>query len=421
MKHITLILALFIVSLTARASAPVSYDWSELSGSACPYPTDIRPQSRPDSLKPVMINHVGRHGARYPTSGRCSEEVRRFLMKAYEARQLTAAGKKLLALTDSVRSAAGGRWGRLDALGEAEQRGIAARMFVAAPNLFGDHAGISAISSWKPRCVMSMYSFLHQLTLLNQGGLMVTSSSGTPEDDALLRFFDTDRAYRELIFNDALLNVADRFQEKTIDDGMATAILRRLAGICFPDNVKERRWTVMAVYSLIADCGAMGIKVNPADWMTQREYKSCWSVKNFSQYMHYSASTVSDVPAAMAAPLLRDLIATTDSFLVEEKGTAVRLRFGHAETLMPLMSIMRLPGAYYVSRMYESVAAHWRNYDLVPMAANLVFHIFKAPSGIYYLRLDVNERPVAFIPGRHEIYVPWTEARDYFMRCLRGE
>lgn len=421
MKRITLVLALFAVSLAAMAHGPVAYDWSDLAGSARPYPSDIKPQSRPDSLKPVMINHVGRHGARYPTSGRGSEEVRRFLMKAYEARQLTEAGKRLLALTDSVRSAAAGRWGRLDALGEAEQRGIAARMFVSAPGLFGDHAGITAISSWKPRCVMSMYSFLHQLTLLNQGGLMVTSSSGTTEDDALLRFFDTDRAYRELIFNDALLSVADKFQEKTIDDGMATAVLRRLAGICFPDNVKERRWTVMAIYSLIADCGAMGIEVNPAEWMTRREYERCWSVKNFSQYMHYSASVVSDVPAAMAAPLLRELIASTDSFLVEEKGAAVRLRFGHAETLMPLMSIMRLPGAYYVSRLPESVAAHWHNYDLVPMAANIVFHLFRAPSGTYYMRLDVNESPVAFIPGRDEIYVHWTDARDYFMRCLRGE
>ena len=421
MKRLTLSFALLLATLAAMAHSVVPDDWSDLSGSARPYPTDIKPQTRPDSLKPVMINHVGRHGARFPTSGRGSEEVRRFLMKAYEAKQLTAAGKKLLALTDSVRIAAAGRWGRLDELGEEEQRGIAARMYVAAPNLFGDHAGITAISSWKPRCVMSMYSFLHQLTLLNHGGLMVTSSSGTTEDDALMRFFDTDKAYRELIFNDALLNVADKFQEKTIDDGMATAILRRQAGICFPDNVKERRWTVMSIYSLIADCGAMGIKVNPADWMTLREYERCWSVKNFSQYMRYSASNVSDVPAAMAAPLLRDLIATTDSFLVEEKGPAVRLRFGHAETLMPLMSIMRLPGAYYISRLPESVAAHWRNYDLVPMAANIVFHIFKAPSGNYYLRLDVNESPVEFIPGRHDIYVPWAEARDYFMRCLRGE
>ena len=174
------------------------YSWTDLAGSARPYPDSICPLSHPDSLTPVMITHVSRHGARFPTTGSCVAEVREFLMKAYDAGQLTEKGVSLLALSDSVFKAGNGNWGRLDSLGEAEQRGIAGALYESAPGLFGKGARISALSSWKPRCVMSMYSFIHQLTLLNGYGLEISTESGTSRADTLMRFFDTDRAYLDL-------------------------------------------------------------------------------------------------------------------------------------------------------------------------------------------------------------------------------
>ena len=68
------------------------YSWTDLAGSARPYPDSISPLSHPDSLTPVMITHVSRHGARFPTTGSCVAEVREFLMKAYDAGQLTGEG-----------------------------------------------------------------------------------------------------------------------------------------------------------------------------------------------------------------------------------------------------------------------------------------------------------------------------------------
>lgn len=409
---------LSMLSTTIFAADPSSYSWTDLAGSALPYPLDREPAMYPDSLEVVMVNHVGRHGARYPTSPIAAEAVRKLLVDAYDAGTLTEPGRRLMVVADSVLESGAGRWGRLDSLGVAEQREIAARMFVSFPRLFGSGAMVEAVASRKPRCVMSMFSFLHQLTLLNQGGLDIRASSGTARSDTLLRFFDTDKLYRELALSDTLDNIVSEFEHATIPDAMADRVLRRLVGTSVPQKAEDRLKTASAVYSLVAGCAAMEIDIDPADWMTHDEYERFWAVKNLKQYLYYSANTVSALPAAQAAPLLEELIRSTDGFLHGDGSASVKVRFGHAETLMPLLSLMRVEGAYYLTRQMETVDNRWRDFDLVPMAANIWLTILRGPSGKYYARLDLNERPVPIIPRSGMIYTPWDEARLYLVQCL---
>lgn len=408
-------------SLEARGADPLTYSWEELSGSAVPYPEGREPVEVPDSLTPLMVNHVGRHGARYPTSCTSAERVRKFLMDSYEAGTLTPSGIAMLNVADSVELTACGLWGRLDPLGIAEQRDIAARLFMSFPQLFGRWGRIQAMSSRKPRCMMSMDVFIHQLALLNETGLAVESQSGTALTDTLLRFFDINSYYRAKSLTDTIMSLVKSYEEETIPDGMATRILERLGGRgAIPSTASDRIKIVKAAYDMMASCGAMAIEVNPAQWFTKDEYERLWADKNYSQYLRYSASEVSAIPAAMAAPLLREILATTDAFLAGDGSVApVVLRFGHAETLMPLLSLMRIPGAYYITSQEQSVAANWRNFDLVPMAANVRLVIFRAEgSGGLYARLDVNEEPVAMLPGSDAIYIPWAAMRDRLASCL---
>lgn len=415
-----LIIAALAAAGTIRAADPRDYSWDDMAGSALPYPDDRRPVEVPDSLTPLMINHVGRHGARYPTSCARAERVRRFLLEAYDQATLTDAGLALLALADSVETEACGRWGELDTLGIAEQRELAARMFVSFPTLFGKGARVEAMATWKPRCVMSMDMFIHQLSLLNDGGLAVTSQSGTALTDTILRFFDINRDYRAKALTDTLQALSRAFNETDLSNAVVDRILLRLAGreSSLPADRAERRKIAEAAYGLVAGCRAMGIDVDPARWFTKDEYEHLWAADNFSQYLRYSASEVSAIPAAMAAPLLINIITTTDRFLAGESPTAVVLRFAHAETLMPLLSLMRIPGAYYAGSLRGSiVASQWRNFDLVPMAANLRITLFRATgSGTIYARVDLNERPIPLLSSA--IYIPWATLRLHLLDLL---
>lgn len=94
------------------------------------------------------------------------------------------------------------------------------------------------------------------------------------------------------------------------------------------------------------------------------------------------------------------------------------LRFGHAETLIPLLAIMHIPGCYYMTNYFDTVGLHWRDFYITPMSANLQIILFRATSGKYYIRVDLNETPASLIPGHDTIYIPWETAREYLIKCL---
>lgn len=419
MKRIFLTAVILTIASLGLSAAVPSNSWVDLSGSARPYPDSLRNVEHPDTLTPVMITHIGRHGARFPTSDGNVSEVLEFLMKAYDAGQLTESGMKLLCLADSVCRITDGRWGELDSLGVSEQRDIAAQIYESAPELFGKGARIEAISSWKSRCVMSMYSFLHELTLLDTKPMEISAVSGGEKSDTLLRFFDTDKDYRSLKDDNILTKVADGYAAKEIDGRMATSVLERLAGSAIPSDPGRQREIVESIYALISGCGAMGIDAPVSEWMTYDEYRRCWASKNLSQYLRYSASYLSTVPADMASPLLSAIIDGINGFIANKNTTPVRLYFGHAETLMPLMSLMRLPRARYVSTDLASVADHWHNFDIVPMAANITLSLFRSCTGRYYVRLDVNGVAEPLIPGSGICYPDWQSAERYLSGCLQ--
>ena len=160
------------------------------------------------------------------------------------------------------------------------------------------------------------------------------------------------------------------------------------------------------------------MKINYAEYFSREEFNALWSVFNLKQYLTHSSSALSNLPAQSAKPLLLNLVNTTDSFISGADKTPVRLRFAHAETLMPLLALIQLQGCYYVSDDLNTVADNWQNFNVVPMAANFRLVLFKSTTGKYYVRTDHNETPVPLIPGG-ELYIPWDEAKAYMLQ--KGE
>lgn len=405
------ICALIFPALRAAGPSDTDYTYQECAGSASPYARHFEDFRAPDSLKVVMVNHVGRHGARYPSSSANCEDLARVLHQAENTGMLTEKGRKLLELTEYVIEQSAGRWGQLDSLGIAEQRGIAARMYVKYNSLFGKEKTVTAIASFKPRCVLSMYEFMHQLSLLAPDTKLLNASG--PQESGLLRFFESNKEYQAYRGSDALKEALRHERDRLLAEKPACAV--GIVGEQLAD-----RDVAMAMYGVVIGAGAMEIAADPSQWFSKEEYNSLWALKNLKQYLEYSYSTLSSVPAEMAAPLVRDLIAAADRAAAGE-GPFVVLRFGHAETLMPLLSLLRVKGAYYISDRLGSVARHWHNYHLVPMAANLQMILFEAPSGKKYVRFDLNEIPQAMMPGSEEIYVEWDKMRSYLLKLLPRE
>ncbi len=412
----TLILsaATLISSSAAIASVPNSptlFSPDQCRGSRMPYPSEIVTTACPDSLVPVMINHVGRHGARYATSPHHFHDVASALEKARTDGTLSSRGAGLLDITRRAIAAGQGHWGELDSLGRAEQQAIATRMFHSVPQLVRNHK-IDAISSYVPRCVASMDAFVQTLDRLSGGNADIAADSG-PEFSPLLRPFETDSAYITFAADKPYAGILSGFTHAEQPIEVAYSMVGD--GIT-PEQAES---LTASIYYVVSSLAAMGIDYDAMNIFSLEEYNRMWQVDNLRQYLSRTATTISSIPAGIASDLVWDLIETTDDFIDGSDPATIYLRFGHAETIMPLASLLRLPGCCYLTDCFDSVALHWQSWHVVPMASNIQQILFRAPSGNYYLRTDLNEVPVPLIPGSDELYVPWERAR-YFMATVAG-
>lgn len=414
-RKITALICAVSTAYAALAADPTqtSYTYSQCEGSLTPYPSEVKTVAYPDSLQPVMINHVGRHGARYPASASNCMKLRKALLRADSLGTITPLGRELAAINDDVIARGNGRWGALDSLGMAEQRAIATRMYAAYPGLFGENT-VNAISSYSPRSMMSMFTFVNQLDRLSNKPDYLTSTGRM--NSPLLRPFDIDKDYIDFRKDNLIKPIYDEFFESTCPTEPVTKVLGRDYPFA---NADEWRELAITEYYVIAGLSAMGIQCDASRFFTADEYNALWSCFNLRQYLQRTATTISTIPADIASALVMNLISTTDNFINGTGGSPVNLRFGHAETIMPLASLLRLPGCYYMTNYFDTVALHWKDFYVVPMASNIQMILFKAKkSGRYYLRVDLNETPVAMIPNNDSIYVPWSVAREYMMHCV---
>lgn len=415
MRSLTIIATLVLSIFIARGADPTdtSYSFQQCEGSAMPYPVPAESVTLPDSLTAVFINHVGRHGARFPSSPKNVTTLIRELAKADSAKALTPAGEELLTLAKFVSETSRNRWGALDSLGMAEQRGIASRMFRNYGMLFND-TRVNAISSYSPRCVMSMYEFTHQLDRLNNH-IEITTSSGR-QNSPLMRPFDLDSDFIEWA-KSGDWKAAYKMQFETM---MPTAPARKLFKGEYAKEMTndDARKVSFHAFKLLQGLSAMGLPSKMERYFTREEANQAWSCTNLSHYLERTASTLSTLPAEIAAPLLTDLLTTAEAAVERKQQYAVMLRFGHAETLMPLLSLMHLDGCYYLTNYFDTVALHWKDFHVVPMASNLQMILVKSKSGKMYVRFDLNERPIPLLPGSDIIYTPWQQAREYLLRCI---
>lgn len=417
MKYISLLLSFFLFGfISASAAKPGATEYTALQceGSLTPYPANVSVTAYPDTLLPKYISHVGRHGSRYPASATHSLKLKEALENADQIGTITPLGKELLSLTNNVIAVSTNRWGALDSLGQAEQRAIASRMFSGFKPVFADGASINALSSYSPRSMMSMYSFVHQLDRLNNK-LEFSTTTGR-NNSYLMRPFDTNTDYIDFTKEAPWKSVYDEY----FDEFCPLSAITRVLGRDYPfGDTKDARDLAIIEYYVIAGLQAMELPSQMSKYFTDDEMNALWSCFNLRQYLQRTSTTISSVPADIAAALVLDIIERADQAVEGRNPASADLRFGHAETVMPLVSLLRLPGCYYLTNYFDTVSQHWMDFNVVPMAANVQFILFQNTSnGRWYVRVDLNEKPVTLIPNDDRIYLPWTVARRYMMDCI---
>ncbi|MDQ9829521.1 hypothetical protein RFX70_11965, partial [Acinetobacter baumannii] len=86
-----------------------AFDYPDGRASLSPYPEGRTVREFPDTLTPVYVDVVARHGSRYPASSFHTTMMKRALEQADSIGTITALGRRLLAEVNRVASASEGR------------------------------------------------------------------------------------------------------------------------------------------------------------------------------------------------------------------------------------------------------------------------------------------------------------------------
>jgi hypothetical protein len=108
------------------------------------------------------------------------------------------------------------------------------------------------------------------------------------------------------------------------------------------------------------------------------------------------------VTYAMAQALEDDFFHEIDAIAAGDTGHAAKLRFTHAEIIVPFANLLGLEGAATAAPRgvtYTYASNPWRGEIVASMAANQQWDVFRNAEGTLLVRLLYNEKEIGFKPA----------------------
>lgn len=365
----------------------------------------------PKGFKPFYISHYGRHGSRYHTGARHMAKGMEGMRAAWEAGLLTEEGKLLKRQMDTLDSEHEGMYGMLSERGGAEHRGIGGRMYKEFKRVFTDpdRQEVECVSSYWPRCLVSMANFTSQLKS-GAPGLQMHYVTGPKYLDYISMDLDTKEIGKEGN------RIADQLRESLLDPG-------RFFKAIFTDPEAAARLIPDKYAFIDAVFCAGAISPNTVGrpdifkHFTVEELEALWIARNEKLYYSFGISReAGDYSSAIAKPLIEDIVAKADAALEEGSHRAADLRFGHDVGLLPLIGTLGIEG---MDERYESrtVHEHWNSFEFMCMASNIQMVFYRNRKGEVLVKVLYNEKETT-IPALGTSagpYYRWQDMREYLL------
>ena len=429
MRKVLFILLVACLSLTGRGQGRDAFEEirqdPERAGTVhYMYNHDIPACAKaPAGYKSFYISHYGRHGARNHSSDSDFDALYSLLTAARDRGLLTERGEELLRRYEPAYEVLRGRGGDLCDRGFEQQYKIARNIYRAHRHLFRRNARIDAVSTYVPRCILTMSAFTDQLARENPRLRIEKQASFA--DMPFLNPFSK--------YNPDIHSTDEGFYNKYAywrkdSDAMFKAMLRPevVYGPLLKDLsiLKEFGDPVdleTALYS-VAMNGQCNGKLNNdlTEFIPYDELCRIYECRNFVFYCSKGADTLYQKGRqwAFVWRTMQDIIDKADSDIASGE-YAARLRFGHDIIIMSLFVLLDIDGYNKPVGKASEVKDVFRSYDF-PMALNTQFVFYKNRSGDILVRLLYNERDLALsIPDCGTPYFyRWSEFRDFALRRI---
>ncbi|KAH7854448.1 hypothetical protein Vadar_013910 [Vaccinium darrowii] len=381
----------------------------------------LLPSSIPDQCTPIHLNIVARHGTRSPTKKKIKELndlATRIEVLLQDAKEQKLALQKVPAWFWGWKSPWKGKLtgGELVRGGEEEQYNLGIRTRDKFPRIFNEdyHPDVYTIKATQiPRASASAVAFGMGL-FSGRGNLgpgrdrafAVTSESRA--SDIVLRFHDCCQNYKA--YRKVQEPTVHKLKEPVLDE--ITNALRKRYELNFTRQDISSLWYLCkqeaSLLSMTDQACALFTpsEVSLLEWTDDLEL---FVLKGYGNALNYR----------MGVPLLEDVVQSMEqAIMAKEEGLApgtyekARMRFAHAETLLPFSCLL---GLFLEGSDFEKIQKeqplelpskppqrrNWRGSVVAPFAGNNMLVLYSCPdnsSSKYFVQVLHNEQPVP-MPG----------------------
>lgn len=421
-------------------------------------------EAAPVGFTPVFTELVARHGSRSLSSPKYDVLTKQIWDAASRQGALTDLGQKLGAKVDAVTAANRQLgYGLLSAVGKEEHALLATRLAERLPALLGKGGVPGCIrveTSGKDRANESAYYFMESLAkrvdfITDSKACYVSQQNPSEIDKGLrnkfelyfhktepegdyLQYLPAFQAYMAFVGDEEEgVSPAPELSEalgglKTLPQTrvMAREMLERLYSKAFVDElaagveyvavnpedgdktyVRDEVDAALMLYNLfiigpgmIREAQAQGAPWDLEQFITPEE--SAWfSYLSDAEDFYEKGPGFADRTDAyaVAQPLLDGLFNEVQTQVVEgQQAHVAKLRFAHAETIIPLVALMKLEGSRQgaeVGTLMTQENNEWRGGWVSPYAANIQWDVYQNAEQQVLVKMLYNEKEVAFKAG----------------------
>ena len=369
----------------------------------------------PLGYTPFFINHLGRHGARYLTSGNQMVALIGWLDEAEKSGELKEQGEILRKQLQTLLPLEAEEAGLLTPSGIEMEQGIASRMVFHYPEVFGKK--VIAVSTYVTRAKESMEAFLEQLVRCAPESEIEAKSNG--RIDPILRFFDLNKSYLDYKANGIWKDMVSVFEKR---QAILPGILCEFFELGFIERMENPIQFIRDLFEVYRNQFDPEENVGLGVYFTDELLCYLGENENLRQYLEKGPSYVGQcLPTNIAFALLMDFLSTSE-YAIKERHLSAYLRFAHAETLIPFAGILRLLGFFNQTSTMNYVSTLWQDYWVAPMATNLQWIFYENPEEKAILvKMLYNESevrlPIHSVCGP---YYDFKSVRTFYIRILQS-
>jgi multiple inositol-polyphosphate phosphatase / 2,3-bisphosphoglycerate 3-phosphatase len=425
MKFLLVFFNLFFVVLITKAQI-------EYLNTKTPYhPLQEKLTPAPGGYKAVFINYTGRHGSRFQTSAENDMLITDILLQAKNENDLTDEGKIIYQKLLSLQQIEKGNYGNLTKLGQQEQHDIAKRMQAENPSVF-DGGKLMVYMTEKLRTQQSAKTFLSGLK--SYDSTQIDSKIFPAGTDSILRFYDLSEAYKMYTSSSEIKNHLDSLMTDNRTATAANNVCKKIFTTTFlsklnnggiSSNATGKTQVVNTIifsrslYEIYASMFSASEELQSNYKVFSKQDLLWFNIMNSASdfYEKGPAENTNGIQVIIAAPLLRDLINTTDSAIQFKNFDAV-LRFTHAEAISPLATLMRIPLASKTSNSVFTFSNVWNASEIIPMSANIQWILYSNGKN-FLIKILLNEKEVPLpVDTKTFPYYNWNDVRSYYLNKL---